>query len=95
MEDLIDALIISAIKDEAVGKIYNLGASDTMSLNETAEIMCQILKGGSFKSVPFPEDRKSIDVGDFVCDYSLFSSTFGWKPKIKFEDGIKWIYQLF
>ncbi|MBT3666321.1 MAG: NAD-dependent epimerase/dehydratase family protein [Opitutae bacterium] len=89
VDDLIDALIISATEDEAVGKVYNLGASDPMSLKETAEIMCQGIEGGSFTLVPFPEDRKAIDVGDFVCDYNLFSSTFGWKPKIRFGEGIK------
>ena len=39
--------------------------------------------------VPFPKERKAIDVGDFICDYSSFSSAFGWDPKIKFEEGIK------
>ena len=38
--------------------------------------------------IPFPQDRKAIDVGDFICDYSTFSNSFGWQPKITFEEGI-------
>ena len=39
--------------------------------------------------IPFPEDRKAIDVGDFICDYSAFRDQFGWEPKVSFEDGIQ------
>jgi len=60
-----------------------------MSLSETAKIMCHGIEGASWNLVPFPEARKAIDVGDFTCDYRSFSTTFGWEPKIKFEEGIK------
>ena len=64
---------------------FSTWVHNPMTLKETAEIMCQGIKGGSFHLVHFPEDRKAIDVGDFICDYNLFCSTFGWKPKISFE----------
>ena len=38
---------------------------------------------------PFPEARKAIDVGDFICDYAEFKNRFGWKPKISFKEGIQ------
>jgi UDP-glucose 4-epimerase len=89
VDDLVDALIIAATENKAIGEVYNLGAPDPMSLSETAKIMCHGIKGASWNLVPFPKDRKAIDVGDFICDYSSFSSAFGWEPKIKFEEGIK------
>jgi nucleoside-diphosphate-sugar epimerase len=89
VDDLVDALIIAATENKATGEVYNLGAPDPMSLSETAKIMCHGIKGASWNLVPFPKDRKAIDVGDFICDYSSFSSAFGWEPKIKFEEGIK------
>ena len=89
VDDLVDALIIAATESEAIGGVYNLGATDPMSLSETAKIMCHEIKGASWNLIPFPKDRKAIDVGDFICDYSSFSSAFGWEPKIKFEEGIK------
>jgi nucleoside-diphosphate-sugar epimerase len=39
--------------------------------------------------IPFPEDRKAIDVGDFICDYTAFRNQFGWEPKVNFEEGIQ------
>jgi nucleoside-diphosphate-sugar epimerase len=95
VDDLLDALVIASTENNAIGKVFNLGAPDPMSLKETAEIMCSEIGVASWNLVPFPEDRKAIDVGDFTCDYSSFSSAFGWKPKIKFVDGIKRSFEYF
>jgi UDP-glucose 4-epimerase len=88
VEDVLDALLIAAAEKNAIGKVYNLGGPDPLSLEDTAKIMCQKTEGGDYQMIPFPEDRKAIDVGDFVCDYSAFSNSFGWQPKITFEEGI-------
>ena len=89
VEDVVDALILAASNDDAIGKVYNLGAPDPLSLKETAEIMCQEVKDSMFEMIPFPKDRQVIDVGDFLCDHELFRSSFGWNPKINFNKGIK------
>ena len=89
VEDVLDALLIAAIQNNAVGKVYNLGAPDPLSLEDTAKIMCKVIKGSDYLMIPFPEDRKAIDVGDFICDYSAFRDQFGWEPKVSFEDGIQ------
>ena len=89
VEDVLDALLIAATEKNAIGKVYNLGAPDPLSLEDTAKIMCQKIEGGDYQMIPFPEDRKAIDVGDFICDYSAFRDQFGWEPKVSFEDGIQ------
>jgi UDP-glucose 4-epimerase len=89
VEDVLDALLIAATEENAIGKVYNLGAPDKLSLEDTAKIMCQMTEGGDYQMVPFPEDRKAIDVGDFICDYSAFRDQFGWEPKVSFEEGIQ------
>ena len=89
VEDVLDALLIAATDKHAIGKVYNLGAPDPLSLEDTAKIMCQKSEAGNYQMIPFPEDRKAIDVGDFICDYSAFRDQFGWEPKVSFEDGIQ------
>ena len=89
VEDVLEALLIAATEKNAVGKVYNLGAPDPLSLVDTAKIMCQGIEGSDYLMIPFPEDRKAIDVGDFICDYSAFRNQFGWEPKVNFEDGIQ------
>ena len=89
IEDVLDALLIAATEKNAVGKVYNLGAPDPLNLEDTAKIMCQKTEGGDYQMIPFPEDRKAIDVGDFICDYSAFRDQFEWEPKVSFEDVIQ------
>ena len=89
VEDVLDALLIAATEKNAVGNVYNLGASDPLTLEDTAKIMCQGIEGSNYQMISFPEDRKAIDVGDFICDYSAFRDQFGWEPKVNFKDGIQ------
>ena len=88
VEDVLDALLIAAAEKNAIGKVYNLGGPDPLSLEETARLMCQKTESGDYQMIPFPEDRKAIDVGDFICDFSAFSNSFDWQPKVSFEEGI-------
>ena len=88
VDDVVDALLIAATRPEARGKIYNLGAPEPLSLEDTARLMCKLSEGASYEKIPFPEERKAIDVGDFVCDYKAFQSTFDWNPKVNFQEGI-------
>lgn len=88
IDDVVDALLIAATRPEARGKIFNLGAPEPLSLEDTARLMCKLSDGASYEKIPFPEERKAIDVGDFVCDYKAFQSTFDWNPKVNFQEGI-------
>jgi len=88
VDDVLDALLIAATEENAVGKVYNLGSIDPLCLEDTAKIMCQEIDGSDYQMIRFPENRKAIDVGDFICDSSSFSNSFGWKPRIYFHEGI-------
>ena len=95
VEDVLDALLIAATEKNAIGKVYNLGAPAPLSLEDTAKIMCKKTEDGDYQMIPFPEDRKAIDVGDFICDYSVFRDQFGWEPKVNFEEGIQRSFEYF
>ena len=95
VEDVIDALLIGATRTEAVGKVYNLGSPDPLSLEDTAKVMCKLTHGSAYEFVSFPKDRQAIDVGDFICDYSSFASSFGWEPRVSFEDGMLRSFEYF
>jgi len=95
VEDVLEALLIAATEEKAVGKVYNLGAPDPLSLEDTAKIMCQEIEGSDYQMIPFPDERKAIDVGDFICDYSAFRNQFEWQPKVNFDEGIQRSFQYF
>jgi len=89
VDDVVDALLLAADDDAADGQIFNLGASDPISLMETAELLVAANGGGSFELVPFPGDRKAIDIGDYYGDFGLMTSSLRWTPKTRLEDGLR------
>jgi UDP-glucose 4-epimerase len=88
VEDVVDALILAATRDEAIGKIYNLGSKEVVSLNQLAEILVSSAKTGQFDKIPFPADRKAIDIGDYFSNYDLIASELGWSPKVNLASGL-------
>ncbi len=89
VDDVVDALLIAASSDDANGEVFNLGADDPISLLETAKLMVDVNKAGSFKTIPFPPERKQIDIGDYYADYRKIRSRLSWKPSINLEEGFK------
>lgn len=89
VDDVVDALLIAGSSEDANGDIYNLGADDPMNLKDVAELLIEINGGGRYEIVPFPEDRKVIDIGDYYGDYRKIRSKLGWKPRISLKEGLK------
>ena len=42
----------------------------------------------SYKLVPFPEEKKVIDIGDFYGDFNKFKKVTGWEPQVSLKDGL-------
>jgi UDP-glucose 4-epimerase len=88
VEDVVDAFLISAAREEAYGQVFNLGGNDHVNLRDLANLLIKINKSGSFAIVPFPPERKQIDIGDYYGDFKKINSTLGWEPKISLKEGI-------
>ncbi len=88
VDDCIDALLLAGASDDSNGKIYNLGSSEVISLKELAELMVNLESGCTFELIPFPPERKAIDIGDYYSDFGLIKRELGWKPKIGLREGL-------
>jgi len=89
VDDVVDAMLACALSNDADGQIFNLGADDPINLKDTAQLMVDCAGAGSFEIVPFPEDRKAIDIGDYYADYRKIRSKLGWKPTVPLGEGLK------
>ena len=89
VDDCVDALLLAGASDDANGKVYNLGSSEVVSLKALAQTMVELGYGGNFELVPFPPERKAIDIGDYYSDFSLISRELGWQPNVSLRDGLK------
>lgn len=89
VDDCVDALLLAGLSDRANGKVYNLGSDEVTSLIAVAEKMIALGYGGQFKKIPFPEDRKAIDIGDYYGDYQRIKVDLNWEPKVSLDQGLK------
>ena len=88
VDDVIDALLIGGAS-ELHGEIFNLGDTNYKSLLDMAKDVIDVSGKGSYKLVPFPDERKKINVGDTYLDISKIKNVLGWQPKTGFKDGVK------
>ncbi len=91
IDDVVDALLLSAMNDIAIGKIYNLGNHEYYNLIELAEKL-SFISNCPFIVKEFPEYRKGIDIGDYYSDFDLIRRDLNWTPKIKLDEGLKMTY---
>ncbi|HUB95805.1 MAG TPA: NAD-dependent epimerase/dehydratase family protein, partial [Stellaceae bacterium] len=89
VEDVADAFLLAAIAPEARGRAFNIGAGPSLSLGELAQLMIAANGGGSVRVLPFPSDRRRIDIGDYEADDRAFRAVTGWAPRTMLADGLK------
>jgi nucleoside-diphosphate-sugar epimerase len=89
IDDVVDAFLAVAGSDSWDGSIFNVGNDDSISLETTAKLMIEENNGGEYVFIPFPEELKKIDIGDFYSDFSKIKTEFGWVPKVSNRIGFK------
>src|SRR5436853_3483425 len=87
--DVVEALLGAAASDTANGQVFNLGHHEHISLQDLAAILVKINGGGKYELVPFPGDRKAIDIGDYFADFRKIEKLLGWSPHVTLKDGLK------
>jgi UDP-glucose 4-epimerase len=88
VDDVVEALLLAAGADEANGQIFNLGADETINLRDLAQLLIELNGSGQYELIPFPPDRKTIDIGDYYGDYRLFQGRVGWRPRVSLREGL-------
>ncbi len=88
VDDAVDAFLRSALEPKAAGRVFNVGGTAPVSLQELAELLVHVNGSGRFKQKTFPKERKKIDIGDFYADDSLLRKTIGWKPRTSLRSAL-------
>ena len=88
IDDLVDALLLAAASPEARGRIYNIGDGEGKSLLELAELAVATAGRGTIVRVPWPEEYRAIETGDYLSDISLARDELGWSPCTDIREGI-------
>ncbi len=88
VDDVVEAFLLAASSEEANGEIFNLGADAPICLRDLAKLLVELSGSVEYRLVPFPSERKVIDIGDYYADYGKIRSILGWAPKVPLREGL-------
>ena len=83
------AFLLAAITPSAAGEVFNIGSGKPAALREIAEALVEIAGKGSIEYIPFPDDARRIEIGDYVADTTRIATTCGWKPQTSLREGLE------
>jgi len=90
VDDVVDAFLTAGVSEHSHGDVFNLGAMPPTSLREFVEILYEVAGvRPNYRLVPFPEERRRIDIGDFYTDYRKIQRTLGWEPRVDLREGAR------
>jgi UDP-glucose 4-epimerase len=84
VSDAVDALVTVAASDK-VGEVYNVGSGKPVSVNALVRLL------GSPETVHIPKRPGEPDCT--WADISKIQNELGWQPKVRIEDGIKFMIE--
>jgi UDP-glucose 4-epimerase len=87
--DVVEALLLAGASEAAEGEIYNLGGDEPVSLVELAEELISITGRGTVRTVPFPQERQLIDVGNTHSSFAKIEAALGWRPRTPLREGLR------
>jgi UDP-glucose 4-epimerase len=88
VDDAVEALLLAGARENVNGEVYNLGGEKPVSLLEIVEMLRELCPDASYRLVPFPPEKKRIDIGDYYADYSKIRSALGWEPQVPLKEGL-------
>jgi len=88
VDDVVEALLLAGATDMVNGNVYNLGGPEPVSLLQIVETLIELCPQASYKLVPFPPEKKRIDIGDYYGDYTKIREALGWQPQVSLREGL-------
>jgi UDP-glucose 4-epimerase len=88
VDDVVEALLTAGASDNVVGDYFNLGGIKPFTLEVFVQLLLRITGKGSYRIVPFPPEKKAIDIGSVYSSWMKFNFSTGWQPRASLEEGL-------
>jgi UDP-glucose 4-epimerase len=75
--------------DACDGEVFNVGGLEPIAHRDLVTRLVEIAGTGRVRYVPWPADKKQIDIGSFYSDSAKFAATTGWIPAVSLQEGLR------
>lgn len=88
VDDAADAFLRAGASDASNGEVFNIGGFEPIAHRDLVALLIDVAGSGKVRHVPWPPDKKVIDIGSFYADSSKFRAALGWEPRVRLRDGL-------
>jgi UDP-glucose 4-epimerase len=88
VDDAADAFLRAGAIDGCNGEVFNVGGRAPIAHRDLVRLLIELAGSGSVAFVPWPEEKKRIDIGSFYTDSSRFTGATGWEPSVDLREGL-------
>lgn len=89
VEDAVEAFLQAGLTRSQSGVAFNIGTGVSCSLREIAEALVEIAGRGHVTYVPFQDDARRIEIGDYITDTTRTQEQLGWRSHTPLRDGLR------
>jgi UDP-glucose 4-epimerase len=89
VDDAADAFLRAGACAACDGEVYNVGGLEPIAHRDLVEVLLQVAGSGRVTYVPWPPEKKAIDIGSFYSDSSKFTAATGWVPRVTLREGFR------
>jgi UDP-glucose 4-epimerase len=89
VDDAADAFLRAGACDACDGEVFNVGGSEPIAHRDLVDVLLEVAGTGRVTYVPWPPEKKAIDIGSFYSDSSKFIRATEWTPRVNLREGFQ------
>jgi UDP-glucose 4-epimerase len=89
VDDAADAFLRAGACDACDGEVFNVGGAEPIAHRDLVEVLLDVAGTGRVTYVPWPPEKKAIDIGSFYSDSSKFTRATEWTPRVNLREGFE------
>jgi UDP-glucose 4-epimerase len=88
VDDAADAFLRAGAAEVCNGEVFNVGGDEPISHLDLVSLLTEVAGAGRMRLVPWPAEKRAIDIGSFYSDSTRFRTTTGWRPRVGLREGL-------
>ncbi len=87
VDDVSAAFLLAGMNPACEGHVFNIGGTGGISLADAARFICG-LANSELRFVPWPDEYRAVETGDYITDIRKLASFIHVTPPISWEQGL-------